>query len=722
MKRFFFYLILIWIVWPVTKLNAQNIITVSSVEGLPDEEIVVGVNLANSSSVVAFQIKVPIPAEMKYISNSCVLNQTRINGHSISAVLYNDTLKIYSYSIQMLPYNGSDGELFNFRMKLGKSPGIYTLNPEQTMISDESGNKLALTTNQGSVKIKAPLLTLGSTSVDFGRVPIKSPHTQYLSLKNSGNVNLEISQIISSKTDINANATMPLTILAGNSYSLPIVLNTEKYGSFESDLEIISNSSNNTRQNVALKGNPYTVNEIYVANTTGKCDDTISVVLSMKNMEEICGLQTEIKVDTNTMSYIDGSFSLTDRKQNHICSASYLKGKLKLLAYSANNSAFTANEGQLATFKMRLIGKYGSYTLKPENTILSTSTGLNMCSDVYSGTVVIKSPSLYCPNTTVNFGSSAVTLEDTAYLKIYNYGNANLEVNNLVYTNPDFKSRLTFPLIIQSGQSYNIPIYYDGNQSGSYSGYLKIYSNNPTNRMIEVSLNASRYEPNILLMSDQEIKKTGYIMSPVKMENYSDISAVQFDITYPSSDIEIDKDNFQLTERTSGHSLITSFLNNNCIRVLIFSIQNKTVSESSGDILKIPIKARTSASLGEYNISISKVVLSSKNGINMSSVSSVNKVLQLKDISSNLLNTKLIFVIYPNPSNAKVYIRSESQQVQGLLASLYDITGKSLYRGEVKDNGLLFDLSGYKLKGLYLIQLSDKTGKVLYNNKLTFYY
>jgi hypothetical protein len=76
------------------------------------------------------------------------------------------------------------------------------LNAVNYVVSDENGNKITTNVQSGSITIQSPLLVLNDYLIDFGRVPIRSAHTQYLNISNSGNKDLVISSLVSSKSEI----------------------------------------------------------------------------------------------------------------------------------------------------------------------------------------------------------------------------------------------------------------------------------------------------------------------------------------------------------------------------------------------------------------------------------------------------------------------------------------------------------------------------------------
>ena len=684
-------------------LNAQNSLSVSSTESAVNNEVEISISLSNSANIVAFQLKIPLNAQLKYVVNSCLLNSLRSDGHSLTALSINDTLKILSFSFSQKSYIGNEGEILRFKLNTGNQPGNYALNPVQCLISDVNSNALALETNSGNVKILAPRLIATPTSINFGRMPIRTEHTQYLNLQNTGNLALTIKNITSSNADITSSISFPQTIAVGSSLAVPVVLKTQINGPLVTGITIQSNSSILPTQTVAIEANPFSVNELYLSNVLGTCDEEVTVSLRMKNMENIAGWQTEIPINSLVMEYVSGSFTLSSRKTNHTTSTSFVNGKLTLMGFSLNNDLFTGNDGEIATFKLKLKGQYGQYWLMPAAVILANNAGVNMVSDVYNGLIEIKSPNLYTNSNTLNFDSSPVNEEKVSTLNIYNNGNAKLVINELISINPDFFNRITLPLTIEPWQSYPLNIYCKATKTGNNSSILKINSNSPTNRLVDINLNAHRFEPNYLEISNLTAFKNTPTELTVQLFNYSDISAVQFDLQYPNSSFALFSNQVYLTNRSLNHSIVAMPLNENTIRFLVFSIQNKFIIGNSGDLIQIPLNTTVSSLVGEHTFNIFNIVLSGIDGINKKSVDNVSKIIYLGDVNSSVDTEEITAIIYPNPVNDEILIKNSNFEFKK--CSIFTFEGKLLLENELEGVDSSINVSLLK-SGIYFIVLT----------------
>lgn len=75
--RFFFLLLLCLGI----EVRADNVVTVSAVEGAPGSEVTVNVSLANTDAVSALQVLIPLDERLTYVAGSAALTD-RCASHS----------------------------------------------------------------------------------------------------------------------------------------------------------------------------------------------------------------------------------------------------------------------------------------------------------------------------------------------------------------------------------------------------------------------------------------------------------------------------------------------------------------------------------------------------------------------------------------------------------------------------------------------------------------
>lgn len=603
MKRLAITLLLLFGVFAV---RAENVISVSSASGHPQDEMTLNVSLANTDAAVAFQTEIPLGSQLTYVANSVALNPSRVTDHQVTAAVVGGNLRIYVYSLSLTPFSGNEGALVSFTLKLKNEPGDYLIDISQTKLSDASGNALPLTTSNGTATILSPKLQINTAVMDFGHVPIRSEYTQNASLTNVGNEPLTVTSLTFSDAVFSCPSFTETTLQPGNSANFTFNFAPLVKGALNATATIVSNSIVGNGV-ISLVADPFAVNEIHVGNVTGYCDSIVALPISMNNMEEIIGLQIEMNLD-EALEFID--FTLSDRKTDHVSTGIVSGTTLRLMAYSTLGSAFTGEDGVIGTARFRLKGQYGSYYLNPFKAVLADANGENALSDKYQGYVTVRSPRIN-GNNSLNFGSSSVTEVVTRDYVVSNNGNAPMRIDQVVFDQSDFSVAETFPIVVGEWASTILHVSYNRELAGNFNALMKIYSNDPQNGLKNVALSGYRYEPNSLaLTADPFSLSGGDVAVSLSMDNYSGIVALQANFHYPYEDYSLQASDFQLTDRFAGHSLYALPINDSTFRILILSMQNGTVDGHDGAVLNITLHPIGTPSEEEYTVSVTDVVLS----------------------------------------------------------------------------------------------------------------
>ena len=106
----------------------------------------------------------------------------------------------------------------------------------------------------------------------------------------------------------------------------------------------------------------YAQNSMAVTSATGHPQEEVTLNISIENSVEFVAFQTEIPLG-ESLEYVTGSAVLTDRSNGHLLSAKVSGSTLKIYAYSLSNTAFTGSEGDVMTFRLRLLNEPGENAL-----------------------------------------------------------------------------------------------------------------------------------------------------------------------------------------------------------------------------------------------------------------------------------------------------------------------------------------------------------------------
>jgi len=73
--------------------------------------------------------------------------------------------------------------------------------------------------------------------------------------------------------------------------------------------------------------------------------------------------------------------------------------------------------------------------------------------------------------------------------------------------------------------------------------------------------------------------------------------------------------------------------------------------------------------------------------------------------------------IYPNPAESSFNIVVEDGELKKLKYLIYDLNGKILDKGKIKNNHKSLNISSYD-SGIYLVKIIDKYGLMIASNKM----
>ena len=597
---------------------AQNMVSISSGQGAPGDIVTVDVSLQNSDEVTAAEVVIPlVNKQLTYVDGSCVINGERANGHQLNAAVVDGALRIYIYNISLAPLNDNDGQVASFNLKLGNSPAEYRLQP-QVLLSDAAGKALQASVTNGAVTILAPQIEVVTQSVDFGHVPIMAQYAKTLTLRNSGNLPLEVTGMEFSAAEFSTGDNS-FTIAAGATKGITVAYSPTKRGTIEESVTIISNAVNG-KATATLLAEPFSVNELHSNRVEGVAGEEVTVELRMNNMEPIVGLQTTFTLPVG-IEYVDGSFAPTERASSHTAMASVSDKQLTLILYSSKNTPIEGNDGVVATFRLRLDCNSGSYKITPQNTLLGNATVENMVSAVSGNYIVVKSPNI-SGNKELDFGKTPVTEIAKANYSIKNSGKATLVISSVSFLSTGYRVANELPLSIEPGATGVLNVEFTPTTEGEHSTTMNIYSNDPDEKLKTVRLSGTVYEPNSLTFGGENLQDGNYMVS-IGLDNYTGIVAVQMDIHFMPG-MTTSNDYLKVTQRLAGHSCSVTKIDEDTYRFIAFSFSNNSIAGNEGKLFDLTFVPNSGLEYKDASIVIDNVVLSSSEANNYTSQLTLN--------------------------------------------------------------------------------------------------
>ncbi len=599
-------------------LHAANVVTVKGAQGTPGEQVTVEVDLStDAADVAAAEIRVPLPDGVEPVADSVTLNGSRLSGHSVTADMNGSDFVIVLFNTSLKTIPAGDGELLTFKLALGDNPGHFTLSPK-VKLSGSRGSAIASQTIDGTLSVLAPRLELGDINVDFGRVPLQSEVVRQVEVRNSGTTTLHLSDYTVTGVE-GLTAVMPQSLAEGESawielHYRPTVRSAGIDGRF-----IPVSDGVGRAQSVRIQAVPFSVNELHVGSATGVSYEEVTVSVSMNNMEPIAGADFTILLPEE-LEFVEGSILKGARAS--ALSVENTVGddrSLRIVMFGLNNKAVDGNEGELLSFRLKLKGSTGYYSLMPSKTVLANAAGENMTSQVYGGGIQISSPRLSASSDWA-IGNVPLSGDNKFTFPIYNYGEVPLTVEKVVFLNDVAECNTSFPLVMNPYEGKDISISVRKPQFGEFATTMNIYCNDPDNRMKSVNVTGNFYSPNELSFTGRYTDGKFYI--DASLINEEPIAALQLDVVCPEG-LSTDESLLTLSDRAAAHSATLAKVGANRYRVVIFSLQNATFEGNDGILFSLGIEGMTP---GGKQIRIENIKLSSVDGVNITTPDSEIKL------------------------------------------------------------------------------------------------
>lgn len=593
----------------VVRAFAENQITISSVEATAGSEVTIRVSMANTDPVSAIQLSIPLSDNLSFVENSQKAGD-RLSEHTLSVGVNDGVLNVMAYSNSMSAISGNEGDICSFKLLLGNNPGVINLITSKASLSGCDGTSIDVSVTGGYVDIRGAKIKFDKNTLDFGRIGINELSTRSILVKNVGNETLTITDVTFSATIFSIEKEWPISIDAGSSIWLYVNCRAVSKDLVDEVMTIVSNnpSGNST---IRLTATPYSVNELGLGNVAGITDEEVAVPIIMNNMDVVNGFQMEINLPDG-LEYVDGSFTLSNRKQDHVATASVADGILCLVAYSPTDKSFNGSEGEVGSFKVKIIGG-SNVSMNVEKAILSSTFEGNtsdVLSSKYGCTVYVKSPNMYVWSS-FNFGDFSINEQNIERsFTIRNRGEAPLIISKITFDNGLFRVKEDLPLTIEPESEKAITIVcVASNVDGDISTTMELYTNDPQKRLFMVTVTGSILTPDYL-MGTVEANRIGVKLN-VSLNNYSNIYGIQFDINTATS-FYASVDNICLTERGNNLSVSINPISEEIIRVVAYAQNNQYVNSGDGDIMTIKLVPKEVMPEGDHILTISNILLGSE--------------------------------------------------------------------------------------------------------------
>jgi hypothetical protein len=687
----------------IARVWSANIIRTVSVSVNTGSECVIQVQVDNTDAFVAFQADIPIPAGFSYIAESAQLVPARSSGHTLSASLLGSTLRLIAYSGSNTAFSGNSGTLITFSVKAGTVPGNYSMTLNNTLLGNSQSQSLAHSIQNGLVTVLGPNFRGSATTLDFGRVALTTNGTQYVNIQNTGNQNLVVSGITFTDAQFTSPESGGFTLTSGQTRQVSVKFAPTVKGTYSKQMKILSNDPDTPEAIVALKSVGFAVNELRTVNMVAASGTNKMLEFTLNNMEPFTGLQFDIKL-TSPMKYIGGSAVLS-RQQDHSVQADTINSNtLRVVAFSASGKNFTGTNGKIVSLDFALKGVAGNYPVQISNVIIANTEGENILSASYNGTLQITSPDIHAVNQ-LNFGDVSVLSEGNQTLRIYNYGQEQLTVSQLMFSSDYFKSTQSLPFSVAPSGYYDLPVRFVKTIKGISNGTLKIISNDADENPFTVQLSGNAYVPNHIIAGSYSVMQGNKVDVQVEVNNKEPFVAFQFDLDFPEG-LTPDLNGIALTSRKVDHLFASTLISERKLRVIAWSGGQKSFTGETGLVIKIPFQTSLAMPVGNYQLTLSNGLLSNSASENvLYSMQNGNLTVQQRVTVQQSIDLNVgwnIISINVIPENLSMMNIFQSLITDSKLKKVMDESGKTVedwgVYGSWKNNiGDLIGTEGYKV-------------------------
>lgn len=597
------------------QLQAQNIMKLGDLSVQAGQEVTLTLSIDNAQPFVAFQVDIPIPTGLTYIESSAALEDARKDDHTLSvSIISSNTLRLIGYSMSSLNFKGNSGAVMHFKLKAGQLPGSFSLLLTNPIIGNTASANILTSSINGTLTIRSPHIQISVATLEYGRVALGQTQDKNFTISNIGNQLLQVTGITFTNPQFTTIGGSSFSLDANGSKNITVRFTSQVKGTYNETMSIASNDPALSIVTDTLKAVAFAVNELHVGSINALSGETKTLDFTINNMEPFTAYQFDIPLPT-TMQYVAGSAILL-RKQDHQVSCSMINNNtLRVVAFSASNKSFIGTDGKVLSLDFKIVGQAGWYSINMSNGIISDVTGLNAISASYNGSLQVAAAQISASRQ-IDFGEVSTLSSKTQSLRVSNNGGDALRINQLVFSDPSFTTSQSLPLVVPVGNYADIPVTFSKSSKGIISATLKINSNDPVTNPFTVNLKATAFVPNYINVKDFNGCIGADVVVAIDVDNEEDFVALQCDLKYPSS-LTLKASPIVLTDRKGDHSIQSSSIGNNTIRLVAFSLTQQSFKGKTGAVVQIPFTINSNAVAGSYPLELSNVILGNNQSQNI---------------------------------------------------------------------------------------------------------
>ncbi len=368
---------------------------------------------------------------------------------------------------------------------------------------------------------------------------------------------------------------------------------------------------------LCFSGFAFAENIVILSHTQAESGQIATIEVDINNDDPFVAFQLDLELNSQ-LTYASNSASLNpDRENGHSLYSGIINNNvLRIIVFSLTNTPFNGNSGTVLTFELETGSVPGLYPLEPFNVVMTYTDLVNIVTDVQNGSVTILAPDIVTNLQQISFGEIPLGQHIDKPLIIYNAGNQPLVIDDISFNSEFFSVNGSTSFLIAPASNQVVSIRFHSVIKGTYQKEMSIFSNDPDEPIVSVSLHAVAFAVNELhcgsLISYSEQPDT----LRLSINNMEEFTGFQFDLAVPSPLTYVPGSVF-LSERKTDHVAYADMISANTLRVVAFSLTNSYFSGNDGDIISVVFNVFGTG--GWYPLNLSNVVITNPSLTNIMS-------------------------------------------------------------------------------------------------------
>ena len=316
-------------------------------------------------------------------------------------------------------------------------------------VSSNAANSPATISLSGTGVASTVTLSANPTGLSFGNVVAGSSSTKTVTLTNSGNSSLTISNVTVAAKDVTETGiTLPLTLAAGKTQTMSVKFSPTAAETVSGNITVTNSQGSSTVVSVSGTGTQAGINLTPSSASFG------NVVVGAANSQTIQVSNPGNATLTITQASVTGS------------------------GFSTNglNLPLSINPGQSSTFNAQFQPSAtgsASGSISLVSNAAGSPTGVSL-----SGTGIAATETLSLSSTSVSFGNVDTGLSSTQTETVTNTGNASIQISQISISGTGFSlSGASVPVTLSPSQKLTFSVIFSPTTAGGASGSVTVSSN-----------------------------------------------------------------------------------------------------------------------------------------------------------------------------------------------------------------------------------------------------